>query len=468
MATENGKLEINGVSVGKVKVLNKATVLPSKKLGKKETFLTTFDLPYVTFYYNQKVLLYKAKAHDFKQIVEKLKDALGVVLGEFWPLAGRLGKDEEGVLRIEFSDELVDGDGGKYGVEVVEAAAVDIELAELAQNEASPLLQEVVHYTGVMNLEGLHRPLLAVQFTKVKDGIAIGCAFNHAVLDGNATWHFMSSWAEISRGAPTISVPPFHDRAKARNTRVKLDLPESTKAHEKATESQDPSDGGEPKPAPRLREKIFPFSEKAVDRIKSQVNGNVASNGGCKPFSTFQSLGVHLWRAISRARNLKAEDYTVSAVFMDCRKRVDPPMPDSYCGNLIQAIFTVTVAGMLQASGAEYGAGLLQKVIEEHDREAIEKRSLEWEAAPKLFNYKDAGINSVVIGSSPRFKIYEVDFGFGKAERVKSGSNNKFDGMIYLYQGKDEGKSIDVEVTLEAEAMENLEKDQDFLMENIN
>ncbi|KAK9103668.1 hypothetical protein Sjap_020922 [Stephania japonica] len=466
MATENGKLEINGTNVAKVKVLNKATVLPSKKLGKKETFLTTFDLPYVTFYYNQKVLLYKAHAHDFKQIVEKLKEALGVVLGEFWPLAGRLGKDEEGVLRVEFSDD-VDDDCDKYGVEVVEAAAEDVELADLAQNEASPLLQEVVPYTGVMNFEGLHLPLLAVQITKVKGGIVIGCSFNHAVLDGNATWHFMSSWAEISRGAPTISIPPFHDRAKARNTRVKLDLPESAEAHENAPESQDPSGGGEPKPAPRLREKIFPFSEKAIDRIKSQVNGNVASNG-CKPFSTFQSLGVHLWLAISRARNLKAEDYTVFAIFTDCRKRVDPPMPNGYCGNLIQAIFTVTVAGMLQASGPEYGAGLLQKVIGEHDWQAIEKRSMEWEAVPKLFRYKDAGINSVAIGSSPRFKIYEVDFGFGKAERVKSGSNNKFDGMVYLYQGKDEGKSIDVEITLEAEAMERLEKDQEFLMEKIS
>ncbi|KAF9622882.1 hypothetical protein IFM89_035115 [Coptis chinensis] len=433
--------------VDKVKVINKTNVVPNKQLGKKECHLVTFDLPYVTFYYNQKLLLYKGA--DFEDAVAKLKEGLGVVLEEFYPLAGKLGKDEEGVLRVEYEDE-------NAGVEVAEAVAEDVDIAELAKEDASSILQQIIPCTNVMNLEGLHRPLLAVQITKLKDGLAIGCAFNHAILDGNSTWHFMSSWAEICRGSTTISVPPFHDRAKARNTRVKLDLPESAEAHEKSIESN-----GEAKPAPRLREKIFRFSETAVSKIKSEVNSNITT----KTFTTFQSLGVHLWRCVSRARQLKNEDYTVFAVFMDCRKRVDPPMPNSYFGNLIQAVFTVTAAGLLLANPPEFGATMLQNVIESHDAKAINKRSEDWESAPKLFRYSDAGINPVAIGSSPRFRVYDVDFGFGKPEAVRSGSNNKFDGMVYLYQGLGGGKGIDVEITLEAEAMERLEKDKAFLME---
>ena len=61
--------------------------------------------------------------------------------------------------------------------------------------------------------------------------------------------------------------------------------------------------------------------------------------------------------------------------------------------------------------------------------------------------------------------MYDVDFGFVKPERVRSGSNNRFDGMVYLYQGKTGVGSIDMEISLEAGAMEKLEKDKEFLME---
>lgn len=292
------------------------------------------------------------------------------------------------------------------------------------------------------------------QLTKLKDGIAIGCAFNHAILDGTATWHFMSSWAEICNGSSTISTRPFLERTKVRDTRVKLDL------------SLPPSNGtnGTASAGPQLRERVFKFSESAIDKIKSTVNANPPSDGS-KPFSTFQSLSVHIWRHVTKARNLKPEDYTVFTVFADCRKRVDPPMPESYFGNLIQAIFTATAAGLLSANPPEFGAAVIQKAIESHDAKAIDERNKEWESAPKIFEFKDAGVNCVAMGSSPRFKVYEVDFGWGKPEGVRSGSNNRFDGMVYLYQGKSGGRSIDVEISLEAGAMEKLEQDkQDFLL----
>ncbi|XP_022984985.1 BAHD acyltransferase DCR-like [Cucurbita maxima] len=130
---------------------------------------------------------------------------------------------------------------------------------------------------------------MAVQLTKLKDGVAMGCAFNHALLNGNATWHFMSSWAEICRGAHDISVPPFLERTKARDTWVKLDItipPEPAAAN------------GDSKAValPPLREKVFKFTEAAIDKIKSKVNSTNPISDGSNPFSTFQSLSVHIWR----------------------------------------------------------------------------------------------------------------------------------------------------------------------------
>lgn len=141
-------------------------------------------------------------------------------------------------------------------------------------------------------------------------------------------------------------------------------------------------------------------------------------------------------------------------------------MPDNYFGNVIQAIFTVTASGLLLANPPEFGAELIHKVVNSHDNNAITARLAEYEEKPKMFYFSDAGINTVAVGSSPRFKVYDVDFGFGRPERVMSGSNNKFDGMMYLYPGRDGGRSIDVELTLDFEAMENLEKDEEFLLVN--
>lgn len=74
-------------------------------------------------------------------------------------------------------------------------------------------------------------------------------------------------------------------------------------------------------------------------------------------------------------------------------------MPESYFGNLIQAIFTVTAAGLLLANPPEFGAKLVQQAISMHDAKAINKRNDEWESNPIIFQYKDAGVNCVAVGS---------------------------------------------------------------------
>lgn len=429
-----------------VKILSTTHVKPKKPIGRQECQLVTFDLPYLAFYYNQKLLIYKTSADD--DTVDKLKEGLALVLEDFYQLAGKLDKDEDGVFKVVFDDDM-------DGVEVVVAAAEDLDVADLTAEEGTSKFKELLPYNKVLNIEGLQRPLLAVQLTKLKDGLVMGCAFNHAILDGTSTWHFMKSWAEISTGAQSILVQPFLERTKARNTRVKLDLSTPSDAPEHKAQNGDAG--------PVLREKVFKFSESAIDQIKSTVNAS-SPNPDSPPFSTFQCLSAHVWKAVTRARGLAPEDYTVFTVFADCRKRVDPPMPESYFGNLIQAIFTVTAAGLILANPVGFGSGLIKSAIEAHNAEAINKRNEEWESKPIIFQYKDAGVNCVAVGSSPRFKVYDVDFGWGPPESVRSGLNNRFDGMVYLYPGKSGGRSIDVEISLEAKAMESLEKDSDFLL----
>ncbi|KAJ0042256.1 hypothetical protein Pint_17494 [Pistacia integerrima] len=153
MATQ--EVEKKSQDTVKVKVTGKTHVKPGKIIGRRECQLITFDLPYLAFYYNQKLLLYKGN-DGFDAMVEKLKDGLKVVLEEFYQLAGKLGKDEEGVFRVEYDDEM-------EGVEVSEAVAEEIGVDDLTVEEGTNSLKDLIPYNNILNLEGLHRPLLAIQ-----------------------------------------------------------------------------------------------------------------------------------------------------------------------------------------------------------------------------------------------------------------------------------------------------------------
>ena len=161
----------------KVKITKKSHVQPKKKLGKKECQLVTFDLPYLAFFYNQKLLIYKiGNGSDFEQVVEKLKDGLSQVLVDFYQLAGKLGQDDDGVFKVMYDDDM-------EGVEVVEAIVdgnhdhdhhddgngnvndgnMMMSVDDLASMEDITMMKHLIPYNFILNMEGLHRPLLAIQ-----------------------------------------------------------------------------------------------------------------------------------------------------------------------------------------------------------------------------------------------------------------------------------------------------------------
>lgn len=145
-------MENGGGAPEVVRVTGSRTVAPSKS----RCSLATFDLPYITFYYNQKLLLYRTPVTDFPDAVARVTASLADALRVFFPLAGRIRQDADGSLAVE----------GDEGAEVLEAEAEAVAVDDLAAGDcAEDLMQRFVPYTGVMNLEGLRRPLLAVQVT---------------------------------------------------------------------------------------------------------------------------------------------------------------------------------------------------------------------------------------------------------------------------------------------------------------
>lgn len=155
MATDHQVLK-EEEEVVKVSILGQSHVMPTKKIGRRECQLVTFDLPYLAFYYNQKLLFYKGC--DFESMVSKLKDGLGVVLEEFHQLAGKLDRDEDGVFKVVYDDDM-------EGVEILEANADHISISDLTAVHSSSMMKDMAPYSQVLNFQGLHKPLLVIQVT---------------------------------------------------------------------------------------------------------------------------------------------------------------------------------------------------------------------------------------------------------------------------------------------------------------
>ncbi|KAL4569936.1 hypothetical protein LXL04_025584 [Taraxacum kok-saghyz] len=60
-----------------------------------------------------------------------------------------------------------------------------------------------------------------------------------------------------------------------------------------------------------------------------------------------------------------------------------------------------------------------------------------WEQDPRCFPLGNFDGAMLTIGSSPRFPMFDIDFGWGKPIAVRSGRANKFDGKISAFPGKE-------------------------------
>ncbi|XP_012450010.2 shikimate O-hydroxycinnamoyltransferase [Gossypium raimondii] len=135
----------------------------------------------------------------------RVKEGLSKVLVPFYPIAGRLGYDENGRLEIICNDE---------GVLFVEAETSSV-LEDLIGNgdftHNSHLVPKVDYSGGISSY-----PLLVVQVTKFKcGGVCLGVGLQHTLGDGTSAIHFINSWSDTVRGV-SPAIAPFIDRTLLR------------------------------------------------------------------------------------------------------------------------------------------------------------------------------------------------------------------------------------------------------------
>jgi BAHD acyltransferase len=145
----------NASNANMIIVQQKCCVYPARPSDQRYCELTTFDLPYVTFFYNQKIILYPSPDQGFASAVESLKKSLSEALVHFYPLAGRLCLDEDGILKVDCNDA---------GVDFIEASSDVVGLSNLIDcDSSSKVMQYLVPYIDTLNVDGFFLPMVGVQ-----------------------------------------------------------------------------------------------------------------------------------------------------------------------------------------------------------------------------------------------------------------------------------------------------------------
>ncbi|CAN1257101.1 BAHD acyltransferase DCR [Linum perenne] len=138
-------------------------------------------------------------------------------------------------------------------------------------------------------------------------------------------------------------------------------------------------------------------------------------------------------------------------------------MDPLYFGNAIQSIPTYASAGDVTSRELRWLAERLNENVSAYDDATVRRVVSEWEASPRCFPLGNLDGASMTMGSSPRFPMYDNDFGWGRPLAVRSGKANKFDGKMSAFPGREGGGTVDLEVVLAPETMAAIEADKEFM-----
>eukprot|EP00250_Pteridium_aquilinum_P017283 c23548_g2_i1 orf=101-1450(+) len=374
--------------------------------------------------------------------VQGLKRALSLVLVDFYPFAGRL-VISQGSPFIHCNDA---------GVEFCEAS-VDAPLHRINHSQPCAAFFREFIKRGSYETASMEDdvPLLSIQVTKFNcGGVCIAWSFDHILGDGNSIWHFISSWAEVCKGQQ-ISHPPFHSRdfEKSHGQLRSLNTELSTIASPFLYRFNDMSLG--------VIARSFKFDAKKIENLKLVASTRQFSES---KFSSFEVLSAHIWKAITRARDIPDKTRKIGyCIACNIRSKLNPPLPITFCGNAILMAIAETTVQEIECQDIAFAANLVHEAIQRFSIEDILSsiRSYKVNSTNNLGLGIDEGIH-VWHGGSLRFPLYDVDFGWGKAVSVKN-VRCLWDGFCYFdpsppCDGDDSRPCAEITVCLKPHNME--------------
>ncbi|KAK1393740.1 anthocyanin 5-aromatic acyltransferase-like [Heracleum sosnowskyi] len=398
--------------------------------------LPFFDLIWLTFHPFGRVILYDfpcSTDHFIQHIVPNLKTSLSLALKHFTPLAGKLSIPSNADSNTDCQIRYLDGDS--VSVTFAECTGdLDHFLGNHVRDAKvlKPLVPQFPAATTCIDDSSESysaSPVFAIQITVFPNrAICIGITNSHVVADGNTVFNFVRAWASfakqlnISDGelnvhnvvSSTDFQIPYYDRSSIKDPHglgamlVKALGPLVKHIQQEKEILQGSSD--------ILSRATFVLTEANIKVLKNIVS---TKRPNLTYVSSFTVICAYLWTCFAKTRatvgkevhNLdEAQNF---GFVMDCRARLDPPLPASYFGNcLVPCVGVQTGRVMVGDEGLAAAAEVLGNSIAVKLKEGPLHSSDKW---MEEFGGVMRGEWNIGIAGSPKLDYYNnIDFGWGK------------------------------------------------------
>lgn len=396
--------------------------------------LTFFDIVWLPTGPVERLLFYRfphPTSHFLSHHLPLLTSSLSRALLLFYPLSGRVSPPRASSPDAKFQIRYSPGDS--VPLDVAESSE-DFDRISGDCPRAFRDLHSMVPRLPLADDGSI--PLMALQITVFPNqGVALGVAVHHVACDDSSSIHFLKSWAAAATGGDSNEAPispPLIDRtAIADPDRLYFKILAEMQALQSSVPPSSPPPG-----LPReLVIALFAIGQEQIDRLKRSA---AARSGVPARVSTFIVACAFAWPCLVRAQarfySTKKMAYLLFSV--ECRGRLNPPVQASYFGNCLRPCFVeVGVRDLLNGDGVFAAAEAIGKAIKGLEEGGVLKGAEGW--LQKIISLVPE--RPISLAGSPRYRVYDVDFGWGKPMKVEMTSIEKTPGTISLAEDRQGG-----------------------------
>ncbi|GLT29803.1 hypothetical protein SLA2020_046470 [Shorea laevis] len=412
------------------KILDKSYISPPVGFMPPTTLplITFFDIPWFHSPPLHSLFFYQLPyptLHFTETTLPILKHSLSLTLQHFFPLAANIYCPP---APLKPDIRYIEGDSISFSV-----AECTKDFNHLKANYLRDvkLLHPFVPQLPVArsSSDGTHVfPIMALQVTVFPNfGICVGVTHCHMAADGISLMHFMRSWASVCKSKGELACLdstslPSHNREVIKDPCGcdAIFLGEYWKWI--SSGRVNPVQNHDEKP--NMVRSTFIMTQAHISGLKQWVRTLCMNNTTSEQIhvSAFVVTCAFMWVCLIQSEKNESGNVDDNSMYyfifsVDCRDRVNEfPLPSTYFGNCTApGIVKMKKSELIGKNGILMAAKAIGSKVKEMEEELL-KGADRW--LSKLEEMLRSGHITAVSGS-PKMRIYDVDFGWGKPEKVE-------------------------------------------------
>ncbi|XP_071737107.1 malonyl-coenzyme A:anthocyanin 3-O-glucoside-6''-O-malonyltransferase-like [Rutidosis leptorrhynchoides] len=426
-------------------VVQVSKVSPPSTLKNQSLPLTFFDIFWLFKHPIHHVFFYKVPNltmhHFVKTIIPTLNTTLSTTLQYFFPYAGNLIIFPTRTKKPEI--RYVQGDHVN-----VTYSECNLDFNDLTGNHPrncdkfyhlipplGPCAKIDDDYTKI--------PVFSVQVTLFRHhGFSLGFTVHHSLADASTQIGFLNAWTSISQfGTDELFLSknmfPLYDRVISYPTQDVEALVVANVESLKNREYRVPHLCG-------LSDKVratFIMTRSEATRLKSLVSTHLPS---LTYVSSFTVSCAYIWSCLAKSCKNELEILIFS---IDCRARMDPPIPATYFGNCGKLCICISDTIVLK----DESFIAIAKLIGEELYKMLTTEGGVLMAKAPFYELKSR--TKMSVAGSPKMNFYDMNFGWGNPKKQELISID-YEGSISMNACKDSNENMEFGICLSATEMQ--------------